>query len=178
MRGLLVLLLLVNCFTLQAQQPEGRVGPRVHLNKRDMSVYIALKRVGELKSPQSPEDKDRVWLRLHNNTRWPIRLNMSGVPTAEYGDAELYFHVLKNGEIIFRNDCHVCSINMLPSGRSLVFSVPRSDLEENHSIRVQFSYGWEDWSDAHAGREPEHYVYFHSSQLPNVETKTGSQPKP
>jgi len=168
MRALIIIVVsLITFVAYAAQHPAAHIGPKVqHLKKGQMSVYITLERMGELKAPDPGDDKDRVWLRFHNNTRWPLRLDMGAVPSAEYGTAELFFDGLKNGEIVFRNRCHACTTNLLAAGRSLVFSLPRSDLGENRSIRVRFSYGWEDWDDVTAGREPEHYVYFYSSQLP------------
>jgi hypothetical protein len=158
--------LLISFVSVCAQDPASRVRQRVYLRKGQLSVYLTLERVGQLKSPESADDKDRVWLRFHNNTRWPIRLDMGGVPSAEYGDAELFFDGLLDGKLVFRNLCHSCTTNMLGSGRSLIFSVPRVDLGEGRAIRVKFSYGWEDWDDVTAGREPEHYVYFFASKLP------------
>ncbi len=135
-----------------------------HMKKGVPSVYITFEKIGELQSEPS-DDRERTWLRLHNNTRWPIRLDMGGVP-AEYGDAKLFFDGLLDGEVIFRNRCHGCSTNLLGSGKSMVFNVPKRDLGKGRSIRVKFSYGWEEWADVTAGREPEHYVYFSSSSLP------------
>lgn len=161
-----VVVLLVSLASVRAQHTASRAGQKdVYLKKGRLSVYLTLERVGQLKSPDPGDDKDRVWLRFHNNTRWPIRLDMSGVASPEYGDAELFFDGLLDGELVFRNRCHVCTTNMLGSGRSLRFSVPRADLGKGRAIRVKFSYGWEDWDDVTAGREPEHYVYFYASQL-------------
>ena len=164
-----VVVLLVSLVSVGAQHPDSRIGQKdVYLKKGRLSVYLTLERVGQLKSPDAGDDKDRVWLRFHNNTRWPIRLNMGAVPSAEYGDAKLFFDGLLDGELIFRIRCHACTTNMLGSGRSLLFSVPRADLGKGRAIRVRFSYGWEDWGDVTADREPEHYVYFYASKLPQT----------
>ena len=170
LRSLIIVpVILFSLGTVQSQHPARRVGQtKVYLEKGRLSVYITLERVGQLKSPDPGDEKDRVWLRFHNNTRWPVRLDMGGVPSAEYGDAELFFDGLQDGELVFRNRCHACTTNMLGSGRSLLFSVPRADLGKDRSIRVRFSYGWEDWGDVTAGREPEHYVYFDASKLPQA----------
>jgi hypothetical protein len=170
MRNLLavvVILFSVVNFGAAQRAPRARQW-NVHLKIGMPGVYITLERVGQLKSPDSGDDKERVWLRVHNNTRWPIRLDMGGVPSAEYGDAELFYDGFLAGELIFRNRCHVCTTNMLAPGRSLVFSVPQADLGKTRAIRVRFSYGWEDWGDVIAGREPEHYVYFYASKLPQT----------
>lgn len=130
------------------------------------SVYLTFERAGQVKVPEPGEERDRVWLRFRNNTRWTIMLNMSGVPSAEYGDAGVFFDVLSDGNLISREECHVCTLNGVGPGKSLVFSVPREDLSEGRSIRVRFSYGWENQDDVFAGREPEHNVYFYASNLP------------
>ena len=150
---------------IQAQNRVGAQG-NVRIMKDKPGVYVDFERVGQLKLPDPGDEKDRVWLRLHNNTRWPLMLDMSAVPSAAYGDAELFYDVLTDGEMISRGRCHVCTHNALGPGKSLVFSIPRGDLTEGRAIRVSFSYGWEDWNDVSGGREAVHYVYFYASQLP------------
>jgi hypothetical protein len=113
------------------------------------------------------ESDQGVWLRLHNNTRWPIVIEMNSVPS-EYGDAGLFYDVVSDSKVILEGQCHVCSSNKLSPGRSLLFSLPREDLVKGGAIRINFSYGWENPDDVFAGREPEHYVYFYASKLPQT----------
>jgi len=150
----------------QAQQKRPRRQAEVRIRKDQPGVYLTFERSGKVKIPEIGEGYERVWLRFHNNTRWPIILDMSEVPAKEYGDAELYYDVLSGRELIFHGECHVCSFNGLGPSKSFVFSVPRGDLAEGRSIRVAFSYGWEDQNDTNAGREAVHYVYFDASKLP------------
>ena len=150
---IIVLIVLASFVSFDVQRNGG-----THIRKGLPSVYITLEKIGQLQSEPS-DDKERVWLRLHNNTRWPIRLEMGWVP-AEWGDAKLFFDGLLDGEVVFRNRCHTCSTNLLGPGKSTVFNVRRRDLGKGRAIRVKFSYGWESWDDVTAGREPEHYVYF------------------
>jgi hypothetical protein len=140
----------------------------VRIERNKPSVYITFERVGELKSPDPGDEKERVWLRLHNNTRWPLVLQMSATPSAEYGDAGLFYENLSGDEVVFRIQCHVCTLNTLRSGKSLLFSIPRSQLTKERTLRVKFSYAWEDQNDVAAGREATHYVYFNGSQLPHL----------
>jgi hypothetical protein len=135
------------------------------LSKTRPSVYITFERAAKIASRSNGELEETVWLRLRNNTRWSIILDMNGIPP-EYGDAALYHDVLLDGKVIAEERCHVCSFNPLPSGRSLVFSIPRADLRQGYSIRVKFSYGWENGNDVAGGREVEHFVYFHGSSIP------------
>jgi|ERR1044071_5118280 hypothetical protein len=165
----LILLILIACgvSVTHAQHRKTPAPPAgVRIRKDVPTVYLAFERVGAVKSSASGEEEERVWLRLHNNTRWPVRLQMSGVPSDEYGDARLYYDGLSNGEVLFRIRCHACSVNLLSPGKSLLFSVPRGELGEGRAVRVGFSYGWEDGDDVAAGREPEHYVSFDASQIP------------
>ena len=151
---------------LQAQHKGPRRQADVRIRKDRPGVYLTFERAGKVKIPEKGEGYERVWLRFHNNTRWPIMLDMSGVPSEEYGDAELYYDVLSGRELVFHGECHVCSYNSLAPGKSLVFSVPRGDLAGGRAVRVRFSYGWEDWDDSATGREAQHYVLFDASDLP------------
>ena len=108
------------------------------------------------------EIEDTVWLRLRNNTRWPIILDMNGVPSKAYGDAALFWDVLSEGNVLSVSRCHVCSFNPLPPGHYILFAVPRNDLAKGYSIRVKFRYNWDDQSD-----DVENFVYFYSSSLPS-----------
>ena len=128
-------------------------------------LNLPFEREGKIASLSTGEMEDTAWLRLRNNIRWPIILDMKGVPSKAYGDAFLFHDVLSEGKVIADERCHACSFNPLPPGHYLVFTVPREDLAKGNSIRVRFSYGWEDGHDVAGGREVEHFVYFHSSNL-------------
>jgi hypothetical protein len=153
---------------LYAQKRKPHRTPEEFRFKKDSpTVYITFNRVARREPLRAGESDQGVWLRLHNNTRWPIVLEMNGVPS-EYGDAGLFYDVLSERKVILEGRCHVCSSNRLSPGRSLVFSLPREDLGKGGAIRISFSYGWEDPDDVFAGREPEHYVYFYASKLPQT----------
>jgi hypothetical protein len=122
--------------------------------------------MGDREPLRPSESNIGIWLRLHNNTKWSIILDMNGVPSEKYGDAALIYDELSDRKITFERKCHVCSFNALGSGRSLLFSVPAEHLSKGLGIRIKFSYAWEDYNKVLARQEPEHYVYFYSSQLP------------
>lgn len=61
---------------------------------------------------------------------------------------------------------HVSSASWLPSGRSVVFSIPREHLAKYLAIYVSFTYEWETAERDYGTREPEHRVYFRASDLP------------
>jgi hypothetical protein len=153
---------------LNAQQRRLGAQGEVRINRNMPSVYLTFERAGQVKVTEPSEERARVWLRFRNNTRWTIMLNMSGVPSEEYGDAGVFFDVISDGNLVSREECHVCTLNGVGPGKSLVFSVSRGDLSEGRSIRVRFSYSWENQDDVFAGREAEHYVYFYASQLPKT----------
>jgi len=55
----------------------------------------------------------------------------------------------------------------LPSGSSVVFSVPREHLSKDLAIFVRFNYEWEYGERTFRSDEPEHRVYFYGSDLPD-----------
>ena len=140
----------------------------IRLQKDKPTVYMEFVREGHRPALANGESDKGIWLRLHNNTKWSIVMNMHGVPSQDYGDATLIYDVLSEGETIIEGSCHVCSVNSLGSGRSLLFSVPAEHLSRAGAIRVKFSYAWEDSNKVTAGQEPEHYVNFYSTQLPKT----------
>jgi len=162
MRFLVFLILLIG----SAGSICGQRAQKARLSPKHPSVYITFERAAKITSDSTGELEETIWLRLRNNTRWPIILDMNGVSSREYGDAALFHDVLLDGKVIAEERCHACSFNPLPPGRALVFTVPREDLRQGYSIRVRFSYSWEDGDDVAGGREVEHFVYFHQSSLP------------
>lgn len=163
--SILLIVFLTSVPALLAQKRS--VDPRI--SKAHPSVYITFERQGKIASLSGTGEKEEmIWLRLRNNTRWSIVLDMNGLPSKAYGDARLFHDVLSEGKLIAEDRCHVCSFNELPSGRSLVFIVPREDLAESRAIRVRFRYAWE----ADSG-EVEHFVYFYSSKLSSTRSASG-----
>lgn len=91
---------------------------------------------------------------------------MGGVAEKAFGEARLFYDILSAFEKIDRSvGCHVCSYNILGSGKSLLFSVPKTDLVGSYAIRIQYSYSWKDGLDSD---EPSHFVYFYSRDLPDA----------
>lgn len=85
------------------------------------SVYMTFVKAGK-----GADKDDRVWLKIRNNQRWGIRLDMGGAAQGE-GDARLFYDVLDTYEHVSDSvSCHVCSVNILGSGKSLTFSIPKS----------------------------------------------------
>jgi hypothetical protein len=136
------------------------------LSKSRPSVYITFDHLGRIAPISSSETEDIVWLRLHNNTRWPIIFVIDRLVTKKYGAAALYWDVgcEGNDSLFFTQRCGDsirCTFKPLPPGHDMLFTVRHADLGKGCFIRVKFSYSWEDKSG-----EPEHLVYFYSSALP------------
>jgi hypothetical protein len=170
-RAVIVLMLCLICpegfGTRQADKPPLDA----RLRKDKPTVYMEFVRQGHREPLANRESEKGIWLRLHNNIKSSIVLNMHGVPSPEYGDASLIYDVLSEGETLIGGSCHVCSVNSLRSGGSLLFSIPAEYLSKGRAVRVKFSYDWEEPNNVTAGQEPEHYVYFYASQLPKSEAQ-------
>jgi hypothetical protein len=67
---------------------------------------------------------------------------------------------------------HLSWTSWLPSGRSVIFSIPREHLAKHLAIYVSFSYEWETAERDPGNGEPQHRVYFRASDLPeNLQQK-------
>jgi len=154
---------------------DGKTPSQARLQKNKPTVYIEFERTGNRPPLFASETGRGIWLRLYNNTKWSIVLDMHGVPSKTYGDASLIYDVLDSHQVINKGSCHACSFNSLGPGRSLLFSVPIEHLANGQAIRVRFKYSWESSENVAADHEPEHYVYFYSSRLPkNVSEESQS----
>jgi hypothetical protein len=138
----------------------------IRLVKDHPIVYIGFEHTEKPEVPQSGKHVEDMWLRLYNNTKWSIRLQMRDRPSSKYGDVNLLYEVLAKNEVIVDARCHVCSVvNLLP-GKSVRFRLPLEYLSDDRSIRISFAYEWEEGANQLNPVEPEHYVYFDSSSLP------------
>lgn len=155
------------------------------------TVYITFERAGRREPLKNSESNKGIWLRLHNNSRWAIFFSTFGVPDA-LGEAGIFYEVEAMGRPEVYRDAsdtsraeepqeqdkatmelpigyrvsHLYSTTRLLSGESIVFSVPREHLAKRLAIRVAFYYEWQDEDEVFAGREPQSYVHFFSSRLP------------
>ena len=91
---------------------------------------------------------------------------MGGVPK-EYGDANLFYTIEeKKGEIRIDSRCHVCSVNPVGSGRSVVFSIPADYASQDARLRIEYSFAWERDNEIEGGSYSTHSVLFYFSYLP------------
>lgn len=71
-----VFILILICPALSVAQTSKS---RVRLNSDKPSVYVKFFKFGEREPDYVGESNERVWLKLHNNTRWPLKLQSHGV---------------------------------------------------------------------------------------------------
>jgi hypothetical protein len=183
----LALSLFVLSLTAEAQDKKRTVGkaagPKVVATKP--GVYITFERFGKRMPLRDDENGEGVWLRLNNNMKYSIRVCGFGV-TEEgeqllmYGKnatMSLYYDVVMNARSITDNrplpvvplgypllTCHEFE---LEAGKSIVFAVPKEHLAEELSIKIGFSYGWEETGE----NNPTHFVDFNSYKLPKKPTQ-------
>jgi hypothetical protein len=157
----------------------------VRISKNHPTVYLTLERVGTREPRRQGESSAGVWLRLHNNTRWRIKLQAYGLSSifieGDEKEVGLYYEVgsiPKSGSrfrevgappvkeepecpapLLLYGDLR-SGLELAP-GQSVVFSVAREHLCKNLYVTVTFRYGWEPY-----GEEPEHRVRFYGSDVP------------
>lgn len=139
-------------------------GDAFRLNKSLPSIYLTFERKEEEKGKVDNEKKTFVWLRLHNNTRWRILLDMSG--GVKPNEISLFYEILdENDAIIEEEICTVCSFNWLKSGKTIPFKIPIEFFKDSKAMRISYNYEWEDSPYSMRGQEPTHYVYFDTEFL-------------
>jgi hypothetical protein len=135
-------------------------------DKKKPTVYISFERAGKREPQLNGQSDEGIWLRLHNNTKWSIKLDMDEVPSAEFGDAGLFYEVVVDEKVVADMRCHACTTDRVSPGQSLLFSVPREHLAKGRAIRITFAYDWEEDDARSTAGEPQHLVSFDSSKLP------------
>jgi hypothetical protein len=179
----LALFLFVSSFTAEAQnkiRTAGKVpNPTVIANKS--GVYVTFERFGKRTPLRDDESGEGVWLRLNNNMRYSISVCAFIIP--EEGEQLNTFN--KNAQMGVKYDVvlnpvaitderpnidvpvgyntgNTCSLFEVKSGKSLLFAVPAEHLVKGLSIKIPFSYEWED----ETVNNPTHFVYFNSANIP------------
>lgn len=179
----LALFLFVSSFTAEAQNKIRTVGkapnPKVIADKS--GVYVTFERLGKRTPLRDDENGEGVWLRLHNNMRYSISLCAFGISEEgeqliTYGkDTQIgvKYDVVLNPVAITAerpnidvtvgyNTGSTCHLFEVKSGKSLVFAVPAEHLVKGLSIKIPFSYEWED----ETVNNPTHFVFFNSLDIP------------
>jgi hypothetical protein len=151
---------------------------KVKINQAKPSVFISFVKVGKREPLESGESSEGVWLRLHNNTRWTVWLPSFGVPEGA-GDIGVHYDLERMPSSDERqvevkdHNCpspyslpHPASFRPVKPGKSVLFSIPRESFTSYQRMRVFFFYAWESFTDVISSKEPRHFVYFSSSEIP------------
>lgn len=179
----LALSFLVLTFTVEAQHKKrtGGKAPNPTVIASRPGVYLSFERRGNRRPLRDDESGKGIWLRLHNNMRYSINICTFGI--SEEGEQlimhgkdtqiGIYYDVAPNPLAITEErpaidvplgypvggTCHELEVK---PGNSLLFSVPGEHLVNGLSIKLDFSYGWEEM----VGNNPRHTVYFNSLSIP------------
>jgi len=77
---------------VSAQQKSDRHPNDARVSKNHPTVYISFVKAGQAEPLHTGESNERIWLKLHNNTRWKLRLALDGYPGKAYG-VEIFYSV-------------------------------------------------------------------------------------
>jgi len=178
----LALSLFALTFAVEAQSEKRTVGKAAALKviASKPGVYITFERFGKRIPLRDDESGEGVWLRLHNNMIYSIRVCGFGVTDegeqlmlfGKNSSMSLYYDVVMNARSITDNrplpnvpvgypllTCHEFELR---PGKSILFAVPKEHLAEELSIKISYSYEWEETG----GDNPTHFVYFNSYKIP------------
>lgn len=160
--GIFILVSATQCFGQGVKQKNK--GDAFRLNKSLPSIYLTFERKEEEKGKVDNEKKTFIWLRLHNNTRWRILLDMSG--GVKPNETSLFYEILDENDVVIEEIiCTVCSFNWLKSGKTIPFKIPIEFFKNSKAMRISYNYEWEDSPYSMRGQEPTHYVYFDTDFL-------------
>ncbi|HEV7646405.1 MAG TPA: hypothetical protein VGO50_20900 [Pyrinomonadaceae bacterium] len=153
---------------------------KVKFEETKPTVYLEFERTGTGEPIRSSDVKDRIWLKMVNNTRWSIYVYKFVTRDKELGifhsvekiRANIATKIIPLGYI--RMDVGWQILEIKPN-QSVSFSVPRNHLAANLKIGINFKYKWEygSNSDKVSYTEPRHTVFFSFSDLTRaLEKKT------
>ena len=139
------------------------------------SAYITFEKFGIRKPRYEGESQEGIWFSFHNNTKWNLTVKTLACLNIQeeclvfyeiermYGDkSEIEESAVPTGYRI----AHISSVKTIPSGDSLLFSIPREHLAEGLFIVVEFSYEWESSGSSGGDSSIFHTVPFYSTDLP------------
>ncbi len=149
MKKQLVIILVICAFGLVSYSQNKTVSSTCRkpiLQAGNPAVFVTFLRMETIRPRNQWDNPNNLFFKLTNNTCWPIYLDMSGVADSRYGDASLYY-LIENRKTGQRQagalDCHVCSINEIGSGKSIIFSLPRRDADRDARMRLRYEFKWE-----------------------------------
>ena len=134
------------------------------------AAYLTFLRHERIDPEDKSDDAEFLFFKLTNNSCWSIWLDESGVASKRFGDSSLYYVIEneKTGEKLSGSIyCHVCSHNLLRSGRSIMFSIPLKEASRDALMRISYEFDWEqntfgDFENSNT----QHTVTYYFSGLP------------
>lgn len=170
------------------------------IDKEKPSVYLEFEqfgkaedwkasKLGEASEKPKIEKGNDIWLRLHNNSCWELKIPTFSMYMSKVSDptnvgktkiafgriadgtaANVFYKVEENDRKQVVWGGHSYSESYLPSGFSIVFPVHREHLEKDRSIYVSFNYGWETKRFS-SNLDPLHRAFFWGYRLEEVKKK-------
>jgi hypothetical protein len=150
------------------------------------SVYVSFERFGAQLPLFANEPKERVWLRLNNNSIWRISFCSFRVDRI-YGDIGIVHSIKRlpipagrvgrgtgtppGNKAIEVNKFNgyssgdTCQAYVLDSGKSVSFSIPRASIGDSSYVEIEFWYDWENRNNS-LGTFPHSFVSFDANELP------------
>src|SRR5580658_7716336 len=164
----LVLLIAITVFAQKATLPFVIDGTKPY-------VYLKFDHTGPRKPVFEGEVREGLWLRLVNNSRIPIRVGTFD-PGTDEGMGVIHEVVALRSSLYATTepskppegyDMEVHSVEVLPPGKSILFSVPLNHVGPKWYLRVQFTLA----VSADLGGQPYSYADFFWEHLPTVVRK-------
>ncbi len=171
MRFVSIIVLLLVMFVVSNAQPKSSTDVKIDCSKA--SAYITFESFVERPSSTGAPEK-LVLLRLRNNIFWNLIVDTVGCRTIKEECGVFYSVFAKDGNKAPKSElqyCHVCAANAIPSGESVLFSVPARFLTEELFITVNFNYEWEAKTGGSGLLDTLHRVPFFGEMLPNPSPK-------
>ena len=176
-------LIVVPCLGQKNKSVKSNRQIGVKIDKKQPSIYITFEKY-EKRTPLREDESDNgIYLRIHNNLRYAIRFCAFGISE----EAEQLIAYSKDTQTGINYDVvqnpvgrtqrqpkidvpsgyptgGICHYYNLVGGKSLLFAVPKEHLIEGVSLKIEFSYDWEEESED----RPTHFVYFNSLDIPKL----------
>jgi hypothetical protein len=177
--------LLFGCFCIPAAvAQQANAGNSMLLDTNHPSVYLQYDREAERQPVHPGEGRTGIWLRIHNNTRGAISIPTEGLYigpkvaslTLISGKGVLgirdgveiapLFSLEEDHEtgydklpLAWHGD--VYSTSWVPSGGTVLMSLPKDDLVNGRRVALPFSYEWESEGDG-----IKHEAFFYAREVP------------
>jgi len=135
---------------------------QVHLDASKPLVYLEFERY----------EGEQVWMRLRNNSVWTVVIrteepenwqgqrDVSGLKDSVEVSPQYEIQSIQPEKSVYITSCTL-SESSIPSGRSVLFKVPKVSLLNPGFLRVYFTYEWE----SRMAQEPRNYAYFSGLEL-------------